>query len=100
LPIYNLDEMRQAASKQRINYAGRKVNKDIANLGYTLQDVVNCIVSLTVKDFKESVTYPEKSYDVYIKDVVQTEQTDRVYMKLRLEENGEIKILEIGSFHL
>ena len=100
LPIYNLDEIRQAATKQQIRYAGRKVNRDIANLGYTLQDVANSIVSLTPKDFKESVDYSAKSYDVYIKDVVRTEQTDRIYMKLRLQENGEIKILEIGSFHL
>lgn len=100
MPIYNLDEMRQAAIKQQINYAGRKVNRDIANLGYTLQEVVSCIVSLATNDFKESVDYSEKSYDVYIKDVVRAEQTDTIYMKLRLQENGEIKLLEVGSFHL
>lgn len=96
----NLDEMRQAATKQQINYAGRKVSRDIANLGYTLPEVASCIASLTPNDFKESIDYPDKSYDVYIKDVVRTDQVDRIYMKLRLHENGEIKILEIGSFHL
>lgn len=104
MPFFSLDKIREASSKQRIQYRGgdrNKVRKDIANLGYTLEDVISCIVSLTINDFKETKKYPDQTFDdVYIKDVIREDSIDRVYMKLRLLENGQIQIVEIGSFHL
>jgi hypothetical protein len=101
LPFYNLDNIREAASLQRIKYKGLKVPKDIKVLGYTLEEVSTCIVSLTPTDFQKTIKYPNQTvHDVYIKNIFREEQTDRIYMKLRLLEDGEIQIVEIGSFHL
>lgn len=102
MPFFNLDKIREAASQQRIRYRGGKhsnVQKTVANLGYTLEDVINCIVSLTPTDFSTTITKYQPPDDVYIKNVIREEQTDKIYMKLRLLEDGEIEIVEIGSFH-
>ncbi|MFI3119713.1 MAG: type II toxin-antitoxin system MqsR family toxin [Methylococcaceae bacterium] len=101
MPFFNLDKIRAAAAQHHIRYKGLKVSKDIRNLGYTLEEVSTCIISLTPADFQKTIEYPDQSaHDVYIKNVTQEERTDRIYMKLRLLENGEIQIVEIGSFHL
>jgi hypothetical protein len=101
LPFFNLDKIRVAASLQQIEYAGCKVRKDIANLGYTLEVVADSIASLTPTDFQKTIVYPDQTaHDVYIKNVIREEQTDKIYMKLGLLDNGEIEIVEIGSFHL
>lgn len=101
MPFFNLDKIREAASQQNIKYKGLNVPKSIRNLSYTLEDVSACIVSLTAADFQKTIEYPDKTiHDVYIKNVIRKEQTDRIYMKLRLLEDREIEIVEIGSFHL
>lgn len=101
MPFFNLDKIREAAAKQNIKYKGLKVPKDIRNLGYTLEEVSTCIISLTSTDFEKTIEYPDQTvHDVYIKNVIREEQTDRIYIKLRLLENREIEIVEIGSFHL
>ncbi len=65
------------------------------------RQVINCIISLTANEFHKTIEYPDQSaHDVYIKDIIRAEQSDRIYMKLRLLENGEIQIVEIGLFHL
>jgi hypothetical protein len=101
LPYFNLDDIRRAALKQHIKYKGLKVPQDIKNLGYTFEEVSACIVALTLSDFYKTIEYPDKTaHDVYIKDIRIEERTDKIYMKLRLRENGIIQIVEIGSFHL
>ena len=98
---YDLDKIRQAASLHQIKYKGLKVVQDIRNLGYTVEEISVCIVSLTTADFQKTIEYPDQTaHDVYIKNIVRGEQIDRIYMKLKLRENGEIQIVEIGSFHL
>ena len=93
---FNLEQVREAAEQHRIQYKGRKVQKDITNLGYTLNEVADYISSLTEHDFKETKQYDDKTvHDVYIKTL-----TDRIYIKLRLLDNQHIQIVEIGSFHL
>jgi hypothetical protein len=101
LPFFNLDKIRAAVSQQRIRYKGLKVPKDIRNLGYTLEEVSAYIISLTLADFQKTIEYPDQTvHDVYIKNIIREEQTDQIYIKLRLLEDGEIQIVEIGSFHL
>jgi hypothetical protein len=102
LPYFTLDKIRQAAAQRRITYKGLKVVQDIRNLGYTAEEIAACIVSLTLIDFQKTIEYPDQTaHDVYIKNIIRDDkQTDRIYMKLRLRENGEIHIVEVGSFHL
>ncbi len=102
---FNLDAIRNAALRKNIRYKGRKVSRDVTNLGYTLDDVSNCISALTTIDFNKTESYLESEtvFDVYIKNFQRKEQpADRIYMKLRLLEGGGIQVdqVEIGSFHL
>ena len=100
-PAYPLDDIRAAAAQHRIRYEGRKVSSDIRNLGYTLDDVAHCISGLQTRQFKESLKYENACYDVYSRDFRQGEDKplDRIFMKLRLLDNGQLEI-GIGSFHL
>jgi hypothetical protein len=101
LPIYDLEKIRKAAVQHRIKYKGLKVPQDVKNLGYTFEDVAASIMSLASSDFQKTIEYSDKTaHDVYIKEIVRDEQVDSIYMKLRLRENGELQIVEIGSFHL
>ncbi len=103
-PAYTLDDIRAAAKLCRIRYDGRKVNADIRNLGYTQTDVARCIAGLSAGDFRKSLAYPYRVYDVYISRFQFSDDgtPDEIYMKLRLLDNGELTIgtIGIGSFHL
>lgn len=60
-----------------------------------------CLSSLTLNDYKETKSYPDSVFDVYVKDFERAENpTDKIYMKLRLSADGEIEVVEVGSFHL
>lgn len=100
-PAYSLDDIRAAADQHRVRYEGHKVNSDIRNLGYTLKEVAHCILGLQTKHFQKSLKYENACYDVYIRDFQRGEDqpADRIYMKLRLLETGQLEI-GIGSFHL
>ena len=103
LATFDLEAIRNAALQKNIRYKGRKVSRDVTNLGYTLDDVSDCISALTTNDFRETKLYSESEavFDVYIKNFERKEQPpDRIYMKLRLLKDGAIQLIEIGSFHL
>ena len=103
---FDLDRIREAARQQQIEYRGGKdsnVRKTIANLGYTLPDIVNSITSLSSSNFHKTYEYPDKTFDDgYITTVIREEEEikDKIFMKLRLLDDGEIEIVEIGTFHL
>ncbi len=102
MPYYDLEKIIMAAKQQNIVYGGRKVNRDIANLGYTLDEVSNCIMQLRPEHHQKIWVSDHNNhvFDVYIIDFSAKEgQTDSIYMKLRLLENGQIQI-GLGSFHL
>jgi hypothetical protein len=105
LAAFDLEAIRSAALQKHIRYKGRKVSRDISNLGYTLDDVSNCISMLTTKDFNKTILYSGdlETFDVYIKNFQRKEHPpDKIYMKLRLLTCGGIQVDQviIGSFHL
>jgi hypothetical protein len=104
LAHFDLDGIRKAAKQQRIEYRGGRqsnVRKTIANLGYTLTDIINCITSLSPSNFLTTYEYPDQTFDDgYIIKLEHEKIDDEIFMKLRLLENGDIEIVEIGSFHL
>jgi len=104
LSHYNLDSIRKAAAQKSIRY-GRKVSNDIANLDYTLEDVLDCICKLTEADFEKLFFYSDTKtiLDGYRTKYQRKEQPlDELYIKLRLLDDGEIRIdtIYLGSFHL
>ena len=100
-PAYALDDIRTAAENRRIRYDGRKVNSNIRDLGYTLDDVARCVAGLKQENFRKSLAYSNAVYDVYIGRCYrpQTRDADDIYMKLRVLDTGELSV-GIGSFHL
>lgn len=101
-PYYDLEKIITAASEGNIIYGGRKVSKDITNLGYTFDDVIACITKLTHSHHQKIWLSDDKLsvFDVYvIKHSSHTNKTDSIYIKLRLLENNKIHVF-LGSFHL
>ncbi|MFO1431461.1 MAG: type II toxin-antitoxin system MqsR family toxin [Candidatus Competibacteraceae bacterium] len=100
-PAYPLDKIRAAAEAGNIVYGGRKVQRDIANLGDTKDEVIRCIVGLRGTHYQKTLTFTDKGtvFDVYSRDFEHHEHTDRIYMKLRLLPNGQ-GYVSVGSFHL
>ena len=102
MPHYDIDKIIVAAKQKNIIYGGRKINQDIANLGYTLDEVSNCIAQLRPEHHQKIWTSDDNAhiFDVYIINFSPREsQTDLIYMKLRLLANGQIQV-GLGSFHL
>lgn len=100
-PRYNLDEVCRLAGQGKINYAILKVEYNVQDLDYTLDEVCLCLRSLRPDDFKESILYPDadKWLDVYLVDLRgPTGDIDKLYVKLRVAR-GAINI-HLHSFHL
>lgn len=103
MPLYDLDDVRAAARMQRIEYRSRRAMLDTANLGYELDDVCNCLLRLTLKDFHKSHEYESgPGDDAYLlkapRPGSEGTEIDELYIKFRLL--GEHVVVDLGSFHL
>jgi hypothetical protein len=98
---YSLNRVIELAQSQSIRYASTKVQNDIANLEYGVDDVCECLSSLTDKHFINAEKYPESPrwMDVYlIKWRLSGNDYDELYIKLSLDHN--CLVIELRSFHL
>lgn len=102
MPVYNLNDVRKVAKTGNIRYRGRKVQRDIDNLGYELRDVQHCLMSLTEEDFDKSNPYAgSPTDDAYVVDFPNPsneDKTDRLYVKFRLLD--DCLYIDLGSFHV
>ncbi len=103
MPYYDLEKVREIAQRKDIEYRGWKVRLDIANLGYDLNDVADCIAGLTCCDFHKTKKYDSGQVDDIYKCVYQRTSTeesvkDELYIKLSLYNN--YLSIDLGSFHL
>lgn len=101
MPHYNLEDVRNAARNGCVEYRGRKVRRDIDNLGYELADVVSCLLSLTSSDFDKTHTYENGDIDdAYCVDFTSSanSESDSIYIKFSLI--NDCLIVDIASFHL
>ncbi|EGQ9837187.1 TPA: type II toxin-antitoxin system MqsR family toxin [Vibrio vulnificus] len=100
---YSLEDVKRAAQQLNIEYRGRKVYRDAANLGYEIQDVADCLCRLTERDFKKThyreVGLPDDEYICrYTKVVDDEERVDELYVKFCLIE--DCLVVDLASFHL
>lgn len=79
------------------------MQRDVANLGYTHEDVCNCVQGLEAHEFVKTLAYDEATSGALLCDVYETEycllereQPDPIYLKLFLK-NGTAYVC---SFHL
>ena len=101
---YDLGQVKSAAQKLAIEYRGRKVGRDIANLGYDINDVANCLCQLSSSDFRKTHTYkhkqqlPDDEYICRYKKSLEEGQIDELYIKFCLVDG--CLIVDLASFHL
>jgi hypothetical protein len=86
-----------------IEYRGRKVFRDTANLGYTLRDVADCLAKLTSRDYKKTHyrenTLPDDEYICsYVREDEGEQKTDRLYIKFCIIDG--YLLIDLASFHL
>jgi hypothetical protein len=98
---YDLGQVKVAAQNKDIEYRGRKVGRDIANLGYDINDVSNCLCLLSLADFRKTHYYqdqpPDDAYICrYKKDL--DDEYDDLYIKFCLLDG--YLIIDLASFHL
>lgn len=101
MPVYDLQQVQQAALKGSVLYRGRKVQRDVANLGYAMSDIRRCLMALTALHFQRSHHYQDKVYDAYVIDFqnpLEETQMDSLYLKFCLVDKTLFILL--GSFHL
>lgn len=100
-PFYDLEIVRELARQEHIQYAGRKVQRDIQNLEYEFNDVINCLCGLLISDFCHTRKYGEEHQDVYkisYQPVGSNQLRDDLYIKFLIQDNQVC--IKLCSFHL
>ncbi len=99
-PEYALERVRDLASRRAVWYGGSRVQRDVENLGYTPDDVCNCLQLLNDCHFRGAVRYgPSGGWlDEYkISYPGPGGVIDELYVKLKLHRDAIVVIL--ASFH-
>jgi len=102
-PEYDLKDVKAAARGLNIEYRGRIVQRDINNLGYELADVAQCVMRLSVDDYRSSICYEDcPTDDVYMCTFTRSGNeesgSDDLYIKFCLVEY--CLSIDLASFHL
>ena len=98
-PTYSLKDIYEAARNESITFRGRS-DTDFHNLGYSLEDVADCLCSLDASDYiptdELEINGLKRLYDVYVTHFeTKNGQNDELYIKLKLSG-----WLLIASFHI
>lgn len=99
-PEYGLEGVRRIAGFKQVNYKGRRVQRHVANLGYSLDDVCDWICALQESDFDHSERYEGDGrwHDVYLlHHPVPADPRERLYIKFRVSR--DCVFIELCSFH-
>jgi len=101
-PQYDLEEIQRVAITGNLNInTSDKVDTDIVNLDYSMEEVLKCILSLSSKHYQKTIPYSigNKSIncDVYHMDYFGPDgQIDSLYIKFSYSSTW----MTIYSFHL
>lgn len=99
---YCLQDVHLIAQKQHIEYFGRVVSRDAAELGYSFEDVVRCVLNITEDEFSKTLRYDTGPvFDVYLTRYPRPNcegELDELYVKLALVKDR--LVLTLASFHL
>jgi hypothetical protein len=102
----SLERIRELASQEQVAYGGIKVEKDIRDLRYSLQDVCRCLQTLEEDEFSHAERYghgPKEVWlDVYFTTMIFVDERgrefeDELYIKLKL--NADCIAVVLMSFH-
>lgn len=99
---YDLKQVKAAARSLSIEYRGRKVSRDIANLGYDINDISSCLCQLSPSDFRKTHIYenspPDDEYICHYKKDPEENEYDELYVKFCLID--DYLVIDLASFHL
>lgn len=100
MPLFDLDQVRDAGRLGRIGTL-RQVQRQIHELGYSVQEVQDCIASLEIGHFRKTEHYERHvECDVYYRSFARKDgSVDDLYIKLRLPPTAVPQVLLV-SFHL
>ncbi len=99
-PEYSLQAVHRLAGFRQIHYAGTRVQRHVANLGYNLDDVGRLLGTITPDDFQHSERYLDHPnwHDVYfLRHPVVADPAERLYIKFRL--SNDCLYVDLCSFH-
>ncbi len=100
-PYYDLRDVFIATLNDDI-IMSRKAQRDLRNLGYERDDMIDCIKSLKTREFKHSKIYPPNPFrhDVYVTRFQRSSEDDHddIYLKFYMSKNHVV--IELVSFHL
>lgn len=97
---YSLDHVRRLATEGHVRYAGTRVTLDVENLGLVLDDVCDCLSTLTDEHFCHAERYAATGpwHDVYQRSWSKDPgPADDLYIKFRLGRH--CLIVDLCSFH-
>tara|TARA_B110000211_G_scaffold52074_1_gene57393 strand:+ start:291 stop:608 length:318 start_codon:yes stop_codon:yes gene_type:complete len=99
---YDLEQVKAAAQSLDIEYRGRKVSINIADLGYDINDVSSCLRQLRSSDFRKTHSYsnqrPDDEYICRYKKDPEEDEYDELYVKFCLVDG--CLVIDLASFHL
>ena len=100
VPLFDLEQVREAARLGRVGYL-RQPQRQIVELGYSLEDVHECLATLQSRDFHHSERYEHHcECDVYLRGYAgPCGMIDDLYIKLRIPPSRVPQVLLV-SFHL
>lgn len=99
-PLYDLNRVIAAATAGRVTFV-RKAQTDFQELGYGVDDVHNCIASLSPRDYRGVFERNGVKYDVYQPRYSgPTGHVDELYVKLSERPEATLPQVVLASFHL
>jgi hypothetical protein len=100
VPLFDLERVREAGRLGKVGLQ-RTAQRDIQELGYSLEDVNRCIETLRPEDFHKSEAYGDHlECDVYLRGFQGSPGGfDDLYIKLRIPPTSIPQVL-LMSFHL
>lgn len=99
-PEYSLRRIREMAGQGKVRYLSARVTMDVENLGFTPDDVHECLGALEAKHFRGSVRYEGSRVwlDEYLISCSgQRDISDNLYIKLKLDR--DCIWIYLASFH-
>lgn len=98
---YSLPRVVELASRKALAYATTSAQRDVANLGYGLEEVCSFLCDLQDAHFSHSERYRPAGpwHDVYrLEWAPPGSEPDCLYVKFRMD--GDLLVIELCSFHL
>jgi hypothetical protein len=99
-PAYALAQIQALARDEKVRYESWRVQCDVANLGYDLGEVCDCLQALHSDDFRHAERYDGMRHwlDVYALAWRSSQGArDDLYIKLRLTDG--CLVVSLHSFH-